>query len=559
MRMILPLRVSLIACLIACAALGESAPSVSPPPSTGPALDVAGLRRALAFRHEGIAKKDPQRKRALKKLERLTRLAPGEPGPWAALAKIEAETGNASGAESDFREAIRRSGGWNGAAGLYAEYLSSLGRADEAKAVLAGLASLRPGDAWVARLRAEAEEAADPPESRRLYEAILAADPAADDVVLRLARMDDASGNQAAVRARLERLRAAHPRCREILEWQWRCAEASGRGSEAVSLRQFLASQGQACSDLVDWVDAWTATDGRGALAAYRQAAERYPACPGLWRKLGVLQEAAGLRGEAAESYRKAWGESCDDDPYVRDHIRILTGTEIPARKPKAADQWKGNAKKTLASVRGAGYPCEGRVPLGLFRRLASDPSVGDDFRRWVEGWKERAPVEGALLEAESFEASGNLGAADEAYADAVAKRPLDVRPFEPWCRLLEKDKRWGDGVDLARRWMETDLSPRPLAWRGLFLARSGRSAEAWTFLSGALRMDPEHFIAWNEWVSTVEATEGKKAAGSAAKEWAQWAPLDPAAWRQYLMRQPVTGSSITQAQIEQILNVLKY
>ena len=79
-------------------------------PVPAPLLDVEAFRNAMIQRHVMEAKRNLRLKQEIKALERLTRLVPEFPGPWAALSVREAATGNAARAGEDFRHALSRSG-----------------------------------------------------------------------------------------------------------------------------------------------------------------------------------------------------------------------------------------------------------------------------------------------------------------------------------------------------------------------------------------------------------------------------------------------------------------
>jgi len=505
----------------------------SPSPSPTPALDIAGFRRALAQRHESKAKKDIHLKEDLKRLEKLAALAPGMPGVWGALASLEARSGNSRGAEADFKTSVRLSGAWTGGPGRYALFLLAQGRGSEAETVLRSLASLHPRDAWAARREAQAVSELDLRRAQGLWEAIEKREPLADDVAFQLARDAFAGGNHEACRTRLARLRAAHPESRDVMEWQWRCASVSGRAREAVSLRTEIASLSRECPDLVEWVEALAGVEPRQGLGLYGQAVARYPYCHELWRKLGLSQEAAGRPSEAVASYQRARDLYGAPDPFLDQRLEQLGGIrrDQDGRKRKSPS-WKGNAKKTFEDLRGRVFAREEEVPLELLLALAKDRGVAGELREWTRGWQDRYPVTAALVTTRCLETLDQETDTIAILRSAALKRPMDPRPYPVMCRLFEREGRWEEGRETARRWSSLDVGEGPLLWSGKFLARLGRYGDADPFLREAMQRHPESFEGWEEWLMTVRRLRPQDLSFEAWR-WAQWRPLERRAWEQ--------------------------
>ena len=506
----------------------------APSPSPAPIMNVEAFRRAMAQRHELKAKKNPRLKAEIKKLEKITQWAPLLPGPWAALAVRETEAGNTAQAEKDFQNALRLSGDWAGGPGLYASFLLTLGRKAEADSVLRSLSGLHPGDGWVARQEAQAASETDEEQARRLWALVWKNDPQADDVLFQLARCEFTQGNYSSCRIHLKQLRMKHPSCRDVLEWQERCEWAAGATKEAVSLRADLASRGKDCLDLAEWVESLAAESPGQAVAYFGQAVARYPACPELWRKLGLAQEASGRPSDALASYQRAKDGLGDSDVFINQRLRELGGareeTKFQKRTPPV---WKGNVERTLEDLRKRVFAREVDVPMDLIIRIAKEKKSAAVFRLWVMGWRERYPVSAALAMAESFEAEGRSSEAMEALKEAASRRSLDARPFEKWCLLLDKTGRWEEGDAVCRQWNQVEISDAPLVWNGIFLVRLKRYGEAEPFFLEALQRHPEKFDAWEEWIQTRVALGKRDAVFSETWKWLQWEPLGLKAWKE--------------------------
>lgn len=526
----------------------------APSPSPVPIMNVENFRREMAQRHELKAKNNSNLKAEIKKLEKITRWAPLLPGPWASLAVREAEAGNTAQAEKDFQNVLRLSGDWAGGPGLYAAFLLNLGRKAEAEAVLRSLSGLHPGDGWVARQEAQAASETDGEKALRVWDAVQKSDPQADDVLLQIARCEFTQGNDSFCRIHLNQLRLRHPSCRDVIEWQERCAWAAGATKEAIGLRADLASRGKDCTDLAEWVDSLAAESPGQAVAYFGQAVARYPACPELWRKLGLAQEALGRPSDALASYQRAKDGLGDSDAFVNQRLRELGGvreeTKVQKRSPPV---WKGDAEGTLEDLRKMVFAREADVPMDLILRIARAKKSAESFRNWVTGWRERYPVSAALAMAESFEAEGRSSEAVEALKEAAARRPLDERPYERWCLLLDKNGRWEEGDAVCHVWNQVQVGDAPLVWNGIFLVRLKRYVEARPYFVEALQRHPQLFDAWEEWIQTLGALGEREAVVSETWKWLQWKPLDLKAWKEFQKQGNDNSSILPKGVLEKI------
>jgi uncharacterized protein HemY len=64
------------------------------------------------------------------------------------------------------------------------------------------------------------------------------------------------------------------------------------------------------------------------------------------------------------------------------------------------------------------------------------------------------------------------------------------------------------------------------------FLVRLGREQDAVPYFKEALQRNPKGFIAWEEWIGTLQQLQGVKRAQAASWEWMPWEPLEPKAWK---------------------------
>ncbi len=514
---------------------GVSCPSFVSAAGSEQVLDIPAFRKVVEKRHEASAKKDPSLRPDLKRLEKIVKAVPDFPGPWALLARREGRSGNARRAEEDFKTALSFGGNWSGAAIWNAEFLMERNRDREAETLLRSALALRPGDALLERRLADCAFSGDLSEASRLWQGVYKKNGMATDALLASARADFSRKDFGACRKKLESLLKIHPSNREILEWRVRAAEADGAAGDAAKARETLAARGRDCDDLAEWVEGLTEGKPERALSLYSQAVSRYVGCATLWKRLGLALENAGRGPEALDAYRRACRLTGVPDAFLASRVLELGGTrecEPPSKDRRSRPiAWKGDALKTLADLENRDFKSERDFPVDLLLRAAADRDGASATRAWVARWRNRFPVAVALVEAAAWRTERQPGRALETLSAAADARPLDPRPYLPWCETLLESKDPVQGLETCVRWAEVDTGKGPLLWKARFLIDAGRPMEAGDLLREVLARDPENALAWKELVRVHDLAQDKPSASEACRVWAQWKPLDREAW----------------------------
>jgi predicted Zn-dependent protease len=160
------------------------------------------------------------------------------------------------------------------------------------------------------------------------------------------------------------------------------------------------------------------------------------------------------------------------------------------------------------------------------------------------------------LVEASAWRTERLPGRALESLSAAVDSRPLDPRPYLPWCEILLESKDPAQGLEICARWAEVEIGKGPLLWKARFLIEGGRAPEAAGLLKEVLARDPENAVAWKELVRVHDLAQDPLGASAACRAWAQWRPLDREAWETWLKHS--SAGSLERSSIQTVMGLLR-
>ncbi len=531
--------------IVLAACLPGLLPAGTATPAVEKALDIEKFKRELERSHALVAKHDRNHRRQLKTLDRITKKAPGFPGPWTALARLEASTGNFRRAEQDHLRALAASDRWTGPALAYSEFLSVRGRKDDAAALLRSVLSTQPGDPALSYALAEVLQSSEPETARDLWDSLFRADRERIDAAFKAATLEYSRGRYREAFERFEKLHGERPRDAEILALCVESARKAGRPEKASGYIEKLALGTAECSHLEAWIEGAP----KNPLAACRRAHERNPRCPGVLVRTGEVQERSGDFHGAFRAYAAAFRLDPEDRTLLA-RLKTLAGQLLEPmpdpgpflRLPERNNIWSkaeaemnaGNWKKAFSVVKRVPFRRDMEFGQPFLLRMAEAAKGDDELMRWADSLARTCHREGTFVYAAALQGSGRSARADEMLRKSVETWFMDPFPCERLGRLRVALGFW----DAAGKVFE-EADRRD--WRGRWILDEARCAlekgdggMATRLYLSVLGRRVFQAEAYQGLMRAYERNRMPQEALAAARLWAQAEPLSKEAWEAF-------------------------